>query len=410
MSDVRTQTFDKARASARSDVEVAELEEDPYPAYARLRAQGRLVWVESLNMWYATHYEDVRSILLDSARFTTESAHSTIYDTFGTQMLSAEGAPHSRYRRATQPAFMTSNIRERLEAAIGQAADALIDGFIADGESELRASFASRLPIQVMLSVFGLPAASEPRLRVWYDSFERALANFTGDPAVRAAGKRDVAHFHDFLDEEIGRSPAADRHGLLHDLVAMQAPERLSDGEIKRNMAIIFFGGISTVEAMLLNALWALFQHDEALARVRGDFARLPAAIDETMRWLSPVQSATRHVAFDTDYAGTKLKAGETVNCMLGAANRDPAVFADPDRFDIERHNANRHLGFATGPHMCLGFRLAKAEARIALERLLLRLPGLSLDELRSAAPSGYEFRQPRALHVHWQAAPGARS
>jgi cytochrome P450 len=403
MSDARTSDLDDARRLAGSDVSVATLDADPYPVYAALRARGRLVWVRSLNMWYATHYEDVRAILLDSERFTTDSPHSTIRDTFGAQMLSAEGAPHARYRRATQPAFMTSHIRDRLEAAIARAADALVDAFAGAGESELRASFASRLPIQVMLRVFGLPGESEPRLRSWYDSFERALANFTGDPAVRAEGKRDVADFHAFLDDEIARSPIADRQGLLHDLVGAAPAGRLSDGEIKRNMAIIFFGGISTVEALMLNSLWALFRHRAAFDRVRGDGALLPAAIEETMRWLSPVQSATRHVAADTDYAGIRLRAGETVNCMLGAANRDPAVFADPDRFDIERANANRHLGFATGPHLCLGFRLAKAEVRIALETLLRRLPELALDERRDATPRGYEFRQPRALHVRWR-------
>lgn len=384
------------------DILIEDLERDPYPTYARLRVAGPLAWIDALNMWWATRYDDVRAILLDPERFTTAWTGSLIYDTFGSHMLTTEGALHNRYRRATQHAFMTSNIRQRLEAAIEAAADELIEGFAATGEIELRAAFAGRLPIQVILTVFGLPLTSESRMRSWYDSFERALANFAGDPGVRANARRNVAELDMFLDDAIREAGGSRHPGLLDDLVNADPSERLSDGEIKRNLAIIFFGGISTVEGLILNSLWALFQHPEAMAQLRSGRAKPSAAIDETMRWLSPVQSATRHVTRDTEFAGVHLKAGEVVNCMIAAANRDPELFEEPERFDIHRINAERHLGFATGPHMCLGFRLAKAETRIALERLLLRLPGLALDAQRSRAPEGYEFRQPSALHVRW--------
>jgi cytochrome P450 len=117
---------------------------------------------------------------------------------------------------------------------------------------------------------------------------------------------------------------------------------------------------------------------------------------------LSPVQSATRHVTERFEWQRVEFAPHDTVNCMLGAANRDPAVFADPDRFDLDRPNSRRHLGFATGVHSCLGSQLAKAEARIGLQTLLARLPGLRLERALSEAPSGYEFRQPRRLTVSW--------
>jgi cytochrome P450 len=152
---------------------------------------------------------------------------------------------------------------------------------------------------------------------------------------------------------------------------------------------------------LLLNCLWALFETQGALDRVRRDTTLIPQVIEETMRWLSPVQSATRHVTERFEWQGVEFATGDTVNCMLGAANRDPAIFADPDRFDLKRANSRRHLGFATGAHACLGSQLAKAEARIALE-VLLALPGLRLDREASEPPTGYEFRQPRRLTVTW--------
>jgi cytochrome P450 len=145
-----------------------------------------------------------------------------------------------------------------------------------------------------------------------------------------------------------------------------------------------------------------MFEQEDVLERARRDPALLPQVIEETMRWLSPVQSATRHVTEAFEWQGIQFSAHDTVNCMLGAANRDPSVFPDPDRFDPSRANARRHLGFATGAHACLGSHLAKAEVRIGLEALLGRLRNIRLERSLTDPPTGYEFRQPRKLTVSW--------
>jgi cytochrome P450 len=133
----------------------------------------------------------------------------------------------------------------------------------------------------------------------------------------------------------------------------------------------------------------------------------LPAAIEETMRWLSPVQSATRHVTEAFEWHGIEFAAHDTVNCMLGAANRDPSIFTNPDLFDVDRANSRRHLGFATGIHACLGSHLAKAEVRIGLETLLGKLHNIRLERALTQPPTGYEFRQPRKLTVTWDPSSG---
>jgi cytochrome P450 len=172
----------------------------------------------------------------------------------------------------------------------------LIDDFEQQGQANVRSVFASRLPIQVILSVCGLPPEAEPQMRRWYDSFEAALANFTGESEIRATARRSVAEFHALLDDAINSTITVDVNSLLARLVHAPSNERLSDDEIKRNLSIVFFGGISTGEALLLNCLWALFEHLHVLQRVQSDLALLPQLVEETMRWMSPVQSATRHV------------------------------------------------------------------------------------------------------------------
>jgi cytochrome P450 len=377
----------------------AELEHDPYPFFARIREREPITWVEALGMWYVTGYEDVRAILKDDRRFTTSWEHSTIYDTFGAQMLTTDGARHDRFRRALLHGFSPASV-SRLEPAVRNASEYLVTEFSRSGTVALRAAFASRLPIQTMLLTFGLPRTAEPDMRRWYDSFERGLANFRRDPAVRAEAQRHVAELHAFLHESIDRARRRDDGTLLAALLRAPEDRRLTDEELIRNLSIIFFGGISTVEALILNSLWALHTHPAVFQRVRAQPALLPSVIEETMRWMSPVQSATRHVVEDTELLGVAVRAGDTVNCMLGAANRDPRVFPLPDVFDIERPNAGAHLGFATGPHLCIGFRLAKMQVRIALEVLLRRFADFSLS---TSPPTGYEFRQPRSMLMSWR-------
>jgi cytochrome P450 len=383
------------------EITLEELDRDPYPAFERLRRYEPISWIAALNMWYLVGHEDVRSALLDTSRLTTESAQSTILDTFGAHILTTEGALHERYRQALRQPFTPSFIRSHLEAAIEAAAAALIENFQKQGQAEVRSVFASRLPIQVILLVCGLPPQAEPQMRRWYDSFEAALANFTRDHEIRENAQRSVVEFHSLLDAAIHSSIGVDDNSLLARLVRTPANERLSDDEIKRNLSIIFFGGISTVEALLLNSLWALFEHPDVLQRIQSDLALLPQLIEETMRWMSPVQSATRHVITPFEWRGIEFASHDTVNCMLGAANRDPSVFTDPDRFDLDRSNSRRHLGFATGTHACLGLHLAKVEVRIGLEALL-RLRNLRLERSLTQPPNGYEFRQSRRMTLCW--------
>lgn len=387
-------------------IDLAELERDPYPIYARLREKKPVCWVPELSMYFVTRYADVLAIMQDDKRFVVGTERSTVFDTFGEHMMTVEGEQHDRYKRAHQSYFMSQMIRDTMERKIRQHVDILIDGFEELKAVEMRAAFATRLPVLTMLSLFGLSLAEEVQIREWYDSFEKALSNFTWDEDIRSVGKQNAACFVALIQnylEAMRLSPeAGEGSTLLRALLTAPDSVRLSDAEICRNALIIFFGGISTVEALILNTLYALSLNPKTLVRVREDAALIPKAINETVRWLGPVQSATRHVVRETEFHGLTFRKGDTVNCMLASANHDPAMFENPEIFDIDRNDLQQQIGFAVGPHHCLGARLARAEARIAMQQLFARLPGFRLDLSRVAGPRGYEFRQPTAAVAVW--------
>jgi len=380
------------------------LSKDPYSLFERLQQEEPITWIGALKMYYVVRYNDVEAILKDDKNFVIGTPGSVIFDTFGEHMLTVEGERHDFYKQTFRGSFMPKHIRDNIEGEILQLVNRLIDDIEAGGQgrAELRSQFASRLPVQVMLYLFGLPPEDEEKLRLWYSSFEQALENFTWDEAVREKAHKHVAEFHAHLQLAIDRVRIQPDQSLLNSLVNTPEDHSLSDEEIKRNASIIFFGGISTVEALILNAFYALSIHPNTFERVRKDPALIPQMLEEVVRWMSPVQSATRHVVRDYEFKGVKFKKGDTVNCMLSAANRDPEVFLEPEVFDIDRKNNRHHLGFATGPHNCLGSHLARAEARIAIDCLLKRLSGCCMDPENPSEPEGYEFRQPKELNTIW--------
>jgi cytochrome P450 len=379
-------------------VDLETLDRDPYPIFAQIRASGPVAWMERLSIYYVVGYNEVRQILTDDVHFSTGTDHSLLQDTFGVHMLTQNGEAHVRERGAFRGAFSPAAIKSTMSEKVVQIVDRLIEGFAPQHRIDLRPTLAARLPVLAILDLFGIDASHEPSLRIWYDDFEKALANFSWNEGVRSRARIAVVAFHTLLHAQIDRVRKCPGDDLLSRVVQDASDTQLTDGEIIRNASIIFFGGISTVEALLLNTLYACAVHNVDLAN--GDAKFVSAAIEEVMRWQSPVQSATRHVLQATEVAGVMFKPGDTVNCMLGAANRDPTIFTAPDVFDPRRKDASRHLGFATGAHFCLGSHLARLEVQTALTRLFTQLPGIEVLDPSKLVVRGYEFRQPKELWV----------
>ncbi len=379
----------------------------PYPIFAELRAAEPVTWVPEIERWFLTRHDDILAVLRDPGLFTTD-APSTIRDMFGAHMMTTEGPAQIRYKRKCLPPFHASRLASASLARLTAEVERLVAALGSGGRQagEVRTGVARPVALHSVLSVLGIPLTETARVNEWYEHFARALANFRGDPDLRAAGKGAADAFARALQpilEYLARAPDG---SLLSDLVCDRVDPLTAD-EIRSNALIILFGGIETTESMIANAVWALLSHPAQLTAARANEAALDLAIEETLRWEPAVQSAARHATRDTEIRGVRIANGEVVHCMLGAANRDPAYFEDPDRFDVTRPNAGDHLAFAVGRHFCLGASLARLETRVVFETLWARCPGLRLDPARPGAPYGYEFRKPPTVWVEWDARPG---
>jgi cytochrome P450 len=356
---------------------------DPYPSYQRLREEEPVSWVPALGMWMVTRYADVQAILMDDANFSVRSDHSLVLAVFGEQMLSQDGDDHDQAKSIFQPLFRPTMVRDHCEAVIRDCVDTLIVGL--PESCDLCEDFGARLPILVMLGLFGMPLSLEPELRRMFSTFEAALSNHDGDAELRKQAIAETENLRALFGQHASHN--LDRAGL-------------DDEAFARNLTLVFFGGISTVEALLLNAMRVLLDQPIMMHRARFEAGFVPKFLHETMRWSGPVQSAGRHALLDCTVGDVEIRAGETLQCMLAAANRDLSVFADPNEFDPDRANLRRHLGFAAGGHFCLGSHMAMAEVEIAISRLLVRFSAIQPANALLPSMVGHEFRQPRSLHV----------
>ncbi len=298
------------------------------------------------------------------------------------------------------------------------------------GEAELRRAVAGPLAVAVMAEALGLGRTDPAQILAWYDGIvaavqaEAAAAAVTAGPqdgvaAAGTAGPQDgVAATGTAGPQDgvaaTGTAAFAELAASLRQVIAApqvssllaEAAGPLTEAEAISNAAVLLFGGIETTEGMIANAMLHLLSSPGELELVRADRGLIPAAIEESLRLEPAAAVVDRYATGDAQLSGTPIRAGDQVTVSIAGANRDPAVFSDPDRFDVRRPNAGRHLAFAHGPHFCLGAHLARLEARIAVETLLDRLPGLRLDPGFRSVPQGLVFRKPPDLRVRW-APPG---
>jgi len=382
-----------------SRVQLETLSRDPYPVLKALQEHEPVSWVPEAQAWFVTRRADCLAILLDGTTFSVASASSLLEDTLGQTMLSTDGVRQRQLRHPFNGPFAPREVQAQMTAPITSYVHGLIDGFVASGQADLKSAFADRLALWTVMTVLGLPIHDFPTVRGWFTDIARALGNFTRDPAVRERGQAAASTFGAYAAMHLERLRREPDDSVL---AAVASSGELSNEEILAAARVIVFGGVETTAAMLANTLWALLIHPANSATVRANPALLPQVIEEALRWEPPVQSCTRFVTRPVVVQGIALSPGEMVQCMVGAANRDPEHFADPDVFDLGRPNARDHLSFAIGKHFCLGAALARLEGEVGLRLLLERLPGLRLDTARPSSPQGHEFRSPPTLHVQW--------
>ncbi|MER5448342.1 cytochrome P450 [Streptomyces sp. NPDC002764] len=373
---------------------LAELARDPHPRLALLRAHEPVSWLPELNGWLVTRRDLALDVMREAAAFTVDDPRFTTAQVVGPSMLSLDGAEHTRHRDPFAAPFRPRAVREGFASFIERETGRLITGLEASGTADLRRAFAGPLAVAVVTEALGLTGTTTDTVLSWYEAIVRSVSDLTAGVAAGPAGAAAYARLKDAVEATV-----ADRRASS---LLVSAADRLAPAEVASNAAVLMFGGIETTEAMITNALLHLLSHPDQLALVRTDPGLLDGAIEESLRLEPGAAVVDRYATRDTRLGPATVRRGDLVTVSLAGANRDPAVFPDPDRFDVRRDNARLQLAFAHGPHHCLAAHLARLETRIALQRLLERLPGLRLDPGRPASPYGLVFRKPDTLHLRW--------
>ncbi len=377
-------------------ITLRELDEDPHPAHARLRAREPVSWLPSLKGWLVTRHDLNLAAMRDAGSFTVDDPRFSTAQVIGPSMLSLDGSAHDRHRAPFAGPFRAGAVKERFADVARAQAEHLTDAVAAapDRTAELRREFAGPMAAAIVTRALGLTGDEVADVLGWYDAIVASVTSITAGDGPTDAGVSAFASLRERLEEVIADSGQG---SLLAAAAAAETP--LSHDQIASNAAVLLFGGIETTEGMIANALLMLLARPDQLAAVRGDPELLDAAIDESLRLEPAAAVIDRYATHDVVLGDAHIARGDLVRLSLAAANRDPAVFGDPDDFDLTRGRRG-NLAFAQGPHVCVGVHLARLEARTAIDTLLARLPQLRLQPGRPSEIRGLVFRKPPRLDV----------
>lgn len=384
---------------------------NPYPLYARLRTEDPVHWDPFLHAWVVTRYEDVVRVLHDFSANRTPSPQQLsdmglpqlgpIASVMVQQMLFMDQPAHTRLRGLCSQAFTPRRVEE-LRAHIQEIADRLLDAVFSNGRMDLIRDFAAPLPATVTAEMLGVPIADHVQLKAWSADFAEMLGNFQHNPdrAHRVLGSLEAmtAYFQEAI-----RSQATDpRPGLVHDLLTAEVDgDKLSEQEVVANLIVTMVGGQETTTNLIGNGILTLLNNPEVTKELRSNLSLIPTAVEELLRYESPSQHTARIAPEDVEIGGKRIRRRDAVIAVMGAANRDPDRFPDPDRLDITRRD-NRHVAFGFGAHFCFGAPLARIEAQIAFRTILERLPNLKLEPSPIVWRENLGLRGLKALQVSW--------
>jgi cytochrome P450 PksS len=391
--------------------------EDPYPVYRRMRRHDPVYWSEALGHWVLTRYDDVLAATRNPALSSAQTevfvraqlrgrapALAADYTRVQTgMMLVKDGREHHRLRVPGNHAFTPSALG-RWQPVIERVVDDLLDAALPRGRMDLIGDLAGPMPAIVMAELFGIPPRDRSTFHGWSAAIARFFGGAVGDTegAARAANEATVqqeGYFRALLEER-RRRPGDDLMSLL---LEGQAEGRLTAAEVCSQCILLLIAGHLTTTDQLGNTVLALLNNPEQLDRLRADPTLVRSAVEEGLRYDGAVQFLQRIAREDLRLRDQTIRRGELLYLSLGSANRDPAVFAEPDRFDVGRPD-NRHLAFGAGPHSCLGMTLARRELEVALERLVRRAPRLRFDAERPVGrrADSLVFRGPESLPVRF--------
>ena len=397
------QLFDDLEDFGSFDDAVSGDVRDPYAELALRRREGAVQRLDLSGMphdaakpvFMVYRHDEIAQVLGDHETFSSSIIIAFFGDALGKHvMLGMDEPAHRRYRSLVSAAFTQRALARREGELVEQVADALIDRFAGRGRAELVREFCFPYPTQIIAGLLGLPREDFPQFQRWSISLLGIIVN--RERAIAASSA-----LRDYFAPILAARRSEPRDDLISRLAQAELEgERLSDEEIYSFLRLLLPAGVETTYRSTGNLLFGLLSNPEQLAAVRADRALIPQAIEEAVRWEAPLLTITRVCTRDTTLGGMAIPAGSTVMPLLGAANRDEERYPDPDRFDVFR-TQKPSISWGHGVHMCLGMHLARLEMRVALERLLDRLPGLRLDpDGKDPHIRGQVFRSPTSLPV----------
>ena len=384
---------------------------DPYAAYRVLREDYPLHWHEGTGSYLISRHEDVQRAFRDPV-FTTRNYDWQLEPVHGRTMVQMSGREHAVRRALVAPAFRGRMLEERFRPVIERNARELLDTVRDSGRADLVGDFATRFPINVIVDMLALDKADHPRFHAWYTAIVAFFSNLSQNPEVAAAGLRTRDELAAYMIPVIRDRRAHPGDDLLSSLCEAEIDgTRMTDEEIKAFISLLFAAGGETTDKAIASVMRNLLEHPEQLAAVRADRELIGRALAETLRYTPPVHMINREPSEDVKLSGGVVPAGATVNCLIGAANRDGDRFRDPDTFDLFRDDldadtafsaAAGHLAFALGRHFCVGALLAKTEVEVGVGQLLDTMPDMRLEEDHVPVERGVFTRGPASLPVRF--------
>ncbi len=409
--------IDSIRCYAQIDPRAPAFYGDPYPTYERLRKAAPIFYWEQFGNWSFVNHKDVRAILRDR-RFGRQITHvvsreslglpeqradlKPFYDADRYSMLELEPPTHTRLRGLVQKAFMARQI-ERLQPRIVELSHQLIDRMIEKGEADLLTDFATPIPVFVIAEMLGVPTDMSESLLNWSHAMV-GMYEMARSAEQEAAAVRAAQEFVAYLREYVARRRKEPRDDLITKLIeAEDNDEKLTEDELISNCILLLNAGHEATVNVVGNGVLALLQNRPQLERWHKQPELTPTAVEELLRFDTPLHLFNRWVLQDLEFGGHQFKQGMQVSLLLGAANRDPAVFAEADKLDIGRKR-NPHVSLGGGIHYCLGAPLARLELRIFFEELTRRLPSMRLVPNQTYHYSANtSHRGPTSLWVEWE-------
>lgn len=362
---------------------------NPYPLYERLRTEAPVHWDPYLHAWVVTRYADVVTVLhhFSANRTPTPEQFAAIglsqlaplAQVMVKQMLFMDAPDHTRLRGLASTAFTPARV-EALRSHIKEILDSLLAPLLRAGRMDVIADLAAPLPAIVTAEMMGVPISDASQLKDWSADFAEVLGNFQHNPDRAARTLKCVEEMTCYFREAVAKERSDPGEGLINALLTAEVDgDRLTEEEVIANCIVTMVGGQETTTNLIGNGVLTLLRHPDQMERLRNDLTLVPAAVEELLRYESPSQHTARICREDTELGGKLIRKGQAVIAVMGAGNRDPERFPDPNRLDLGRTD-NRHLAFGWASHFCFGAPLARIEGQLTFEAIVRRTANLTIE------------------------------